>query len=100
MRAVPLILLIIGLLLLFLLAARFAALRVVGQTTVATVTAVEETGEDYEYRIEYRFVGPDGALVTGATVREELNAGLLPRVGQEVRVRYLPFWPAMNALDQ
>ncbi len=91
--------LVVLLLLAFLV--RVVALQVVGETTMATVTAVEETGdEDYQYRISYRFVTTDGTVVTGSFVRQELNVGKLPVVGATIRVRYLPFWPAINGLAQ
>jgi hypothetical protein len=83
--------------LLLLLLARFVALQVVGETTLATVTSVELTdSEEYEYTIFYRFVTDDDRVITGSTSREELNAGNLPMAGDTIRVRYLPFWPAIN----
>lgn len=89
--------LILVALLLLLLLVRVVALQLVGETTLATVTSVEATGdEDYEYRISYRFVTADGTVVDGSVTREELNVGNLPTVGSQIPVRYLPFWPAIN----
>jgi uncharacterized membrane protein YphA (DoxX/SURF4 family) len=92
----------IGVLLVLMLLARLVALQVVGETTIATVTAVEPTGgDDYEYRVSYTFGGPDGATVSGAVVwGNVLNISTLPNVGEEVTVRYLPFWPAINEMGR
>jgi hypothetical protein len=91
----------VGLLLVVLLLVRFVALKVVGVTTLGTVTAVEATGgDDYEYRVSYSFA-VDGSPVTGAAVLGDvLNIGTLPGVGEEVTVRYLPFWPAINEMEK
>ena len=94
------VLLVVGLLLVLALVARFTALRLVGQTTIGTVTSVEETGgEDYEYSIGYSFVTPSGDRVSGAAVQTDvLDISRLPDVGDTVTVRYLSFWPAINEL--
>jgi hypothetical protein len=102
LRFGSILLLIVGVLLVLLLLTRFVALQVVGQTTIATVTAVEPTGgEDYEYRVSYTFAGPGGTAVSGAAVLEEvLDISVLPQVGAQVTVRYLPFWPAVNEMKK
>lgn len=94
------LLLAAGVLLLLLLLARFVALEVAGETTVGTVTAVElADSEEYTYQVSYTFRGPDGARVSGnATLNDVLNVGTLPNVGDQVTVRYLPFWPAINQM--
>jgi hypothetical protein len=93
---------VLGILLLLALAARLTALKLVGQTTIATVTAVEGTDrENYEYRVEYVFAAPNGDRVSGATVLGNvLDTSRLPSVGDQVTVRFLPFWPAINELEQ
>lgn len=89
-------LVLVVLLVLFFLA-RLVALQAFGETTLATVTSVEETGEeDYQYVITYRFVTADGTVVNGSATREEPNVGNLPQVGSQIPVRYLPFWPTIN----
>jgi uncharacterized membrane protein YphA (DoxX/SURF4 family) len=94
------LLLVVGVLLVLLLLARFVALEVVGETTVGTVMAVELVDrEDYAYQVSYSFRGPDGAIVNGSTTFDEvLNIGTLPTVGDDVTVRYLPFCPAVNKM--
>lgn len=99
-RAGTVLLIAAGVLLLLLLLARFVALQVVGETTLATVTAVELVDSDeYAYQISYTFGGPGDTAVQGSTtLNDVLNVGTLPTVGDTVTVRYLPFLPAINEI--
>ena len=88
--------------LLLLLGLRGVALGVIGETTQAAVTEVQQTVSqqddpmDHNYQISYRF-RVDGKDYTGSFTRKKVyNTATLPSVGSPVSIRYLAAAPAVN----
>ena len=66
-----------------------------GEATEATVTKLEQYGEDNDWRAVYSFRGPDGATQTG---KGDLPTPPGVSVGEKVWVVYSPAKPARHTM--
>lgn len=91
-------------LLLFVFGLSQVLLLVAGETRSATVTgSVERTRDTNDrleryYQVSYRFTAPDGATHTGSYDLPQGNK-LPPSAGTSMRIKYLSFFPSVNARD-
>lgn len=79
-----------------------------GKSTSAVITSIRREGGEraevipgrYTYNIGYTFTLPDGTLIDGFT-KKISNAGYIKPDGKSTtRIRYLPDFPYINALEQ